>query len=1062
MKQTFTRLLPLAASLLLCVPVSQAQVAPSISTSKAPKGLPTLPQFSLPDGAPALRHALPASRSKVAGEKKSMPSRSVTKFNKRQAIETTATTAITSESVSEEWATRYTRYGTTFGGGTEVVTDAAGSVYVTGNSFGSGSNYDFATVKYSASSVLLWEARYNGPGANVDLAAGIAVDAAGNVYVTGTSVGRGSNGYDYATVKYSSGGQQLWAVRYNGSASGDDLATDIAVDAAGNVYVTGTSYNGSASYDYVTVKYSPSGQQLWAAPYSRSSTSDDLPTDLALDGSGNVVVTGTTYLDNQSDYTTIKYASGSGQQMWEAHYNGPANGYDLVRDLAVDANGNVAVTGTSDDGTGNYDYATAKYSPSGQQTWAVRYNGAGNNYDEATAVALSSTGNVVVTGYSDSGNSNWNYLTFQYAAASGQQLWQAEYNGPDNGYDEAKDVVIDRQGNVAVTGRSYKGVQSDYATVKYAGSSGQQIWQARYTRSDVGNDVAVAVAVDATGNVYVTGDSFNGSDSTSRDYATLKYAASTGQMLWDVRYNIWIVDNTDDVPNDIAVDAAGNVYVTGSSYEANNLSVSSYATIKYSPSGQQLWEVRQRTQQSTYASNPHIAVDAMGSVYVAGNTNNTYLVIKYSSNGQLLWSQNYQFETSTRGTGVAELALDASGNVFVTGFQSTLTGDYDYFTLKYAGDTGQQLWVARYNGPNNGSDQPTGLSLDQAGNVYVTGTSLINGYSSYVYATIKYDGATGQQQWVARFNRSNSTASFEDLPDIAVDKTGNVVVAGVIIIKYDGTNGQPLWTTRFNGNNNPGGGARVGLDANGDVFVTGYFTNLPFRDADWSTTKYDGANGQQLWQSLYNGPVGRGYDQPTDLEVDAVGNVYITGFSFGVGDNFTDYVTVKYAGASGQLAWEARYHGSLITSSRDQPYALALDAVGNVYVTGFSSNSNASNSDYVTVKYSQANGTAATPLVAATRPALAVSTTGQQQLAVYPNPTTGPTTVSFRPVLEGAAQVRVYNQLGQQVATLYEGKVRQGQHYELPLHSEKLSAGLYTCSLLVNGQRETVRLVVTH
>jgi hypothetical protein len=63
-------------------------------------------------------------------------------------------------------------------------------------------------------------------------------------------------------------------------------------------------------------------------------------------------------------------------------------------------------------------------------------------------------------------------------------------------------------------------------------------------------------------------------------------------------------------------------------------------------------------------------------------------------------------------------------------------------------------------------------------------------------------------------------------------------------------------------------------------------------------------------------------------------------------------------------------------------------------------------------------------------------------------------------MLDGPAQVLVYNQLGQQVTSLYEGTVRKGQHYELPLHSQKLAPGLYTCSLLVAGQRETVRVVV--
>nr|MBA3727320.1 SBBP repeat-containing protein [Armatimonadota bacterium] len=83
-----------------------------------------------------------------------------------------------------------------------------------------------------------------------DVATKLAVDAAGNVYVTGYSVGVGSSA-DYATIRYDSNGNQLWVSRYNGSGNAPDVAKALAVDAAGNVYVTG--YSGG---DYATIKYS--------------------------------------------------------------------------------------------------------------------------------------------------------------------------------------------------------------------------------------------------------------------------------------------------------------------------------------------------------------------------------------------------------------------------------------------------------------------------------------------------------------------------------------------------------------------------------------------------------------------------------------------------------------------------------------------------------------------------------------------------------------------------------------------------------------------------------------
>jgi len=111
-------------------------------------------------------------------------------------------------------------------------------------------NLDYGTVSYDRNGNQLWVARYNGPGNAFDEANAIVVDSAGNTYVTGGSMGSGNGTrYDYDTVKYDKNGKQLWAARYHGPGYGDDIANAVAVDAGGNIYVTGQSTGSENNLD---------------------------------------------------------------------------------------------------------------------------------------------------------------------------------------------------------------------------------------------------------------------------------------------------------------------------------------------------------------------------------------------------------------------------------------------------------------------------------------------------------------------------------------------------------------------------------------------------------------------------------------------------------------------------------------------------------------------------------------------------------------------------------------------------------------------------------------------
>jgi uncharacterized delta-60 repeat protein len=432
----------------------------------------------------------------------------------------------------------------------------------------------FALPLFAQSVDTAWVRRYNGPISDYDAAKAIVVDSSGNVYVTGGSKGSGTD-WDYATIKYNSNGDTAWVRRYNGPSDSTDSPQAIAVDVSGNVYVTGGSYGGATRSDYATIKYFPNGDTAWVRRYNGPSNDYDYANALATDGSGNVYVTGTIVVSYENyDYATIKYYP-DGDTAWVRSYNGPGNGYDYASAITVDDSGNVYVTGSSVGSGTSYDYAIIKYYPNGNTAWVKRYNGPGNSEDWTRAVALDSSGNVYVTGGSDGITTSLDYATIKYKP-NGDTAWVRRYNGPENLGDYAFAITVDGSGNVYVAGVSYgDSTSNDYVTIKCF-PNGDTVWVRRYNGPENGFDWSWTIAVDGSGNVYVAGYSMG--SGTDFDYCTIKYDSS-GNECWVRRYNS--PDNLIDQATALAVDGSGSVYITGFSQQTSGYYNYDYATIKY-------------------------------------------------------------------------------------------------------------------------------------------------------------------------------------------------------------------------------------------------------------------------------------------------------------------------------------------------------------------------------------------------------------------------------------------------------------------------------------------------
>lgn len=340
-------------------------------------------------------------------------------------------------------------------------TDASGNVYLTCNS-GSG----ILTRAYNPSGLQLWSTLTLYNGANPTAVATTA-DASGNVYIAAKAFD------NYLTVKLNSAGTQQWAVSFNGNYNAEDDIQSIAVDASGNVYVTGNSYSldtyikkglhggtveQAVTYDIVTIKYDPSGNTLWNNRYDAGYQVQDYAYGMVLDASGNVYVIGTSQLStNVRDL--IAYST-TGTQLW-LDQNATTDIY--YYGITIDPSGNIFTSGYTPGGSFTID----RYTPSGTHSWA--YNVGGDL--QSINLATDKQGNCYAAG---AGNGGVDYAALELTS-TGSLAWQVTYNGSADETDDATGIAIftppSRIGAIVypqidVTGNTNNG--TDFTTIQYS------------------------------------------------------------------------------------------------------------------------------------------------------------------------------------------------------------------------------------------------------------------------------------------------------------------------------------------------------------------------------------------------------------------------------------------------------------------------------------------------------------------------------------------------------------------------------------------------------------------
>ena len=527
---------------------------------------------------------------------------------------------------------------------------------------------------------------------------------------------------------------------------------------------------------------------------------------------------------------------------------------------------------------------------------------------------------------------------------------------------------------------------------------------------------------------------------------------TSAQYTQDWISNYTGAGNNIDNATDIVLDNSGNVYVAGySTVSTNN---TDYVTIKYNPSGVQQWVATYNGPGNDLDEARGIVVDNAGNVYVTGmsyvnSISSDYVTIKYNSAGVQQWTVNYN-GPGNGNDGAASIVIDGSNNIYITGYSGGSGGASDFATVKY-NSSGVQQWASRYTGPGNVHDNARTIKVDAAGNVYVAGEVGLSG-TGYDYATVKYNSA-GVQQWVSTYTSPGAGTGRDGVFSIDVDVSGNVYVTGSSVgsgsgsdfatIKYNST-GVQQWVTRYNGTGNSNDDAySLAVDNFGNVYVTGYSTSTG-TGIDYATIKYN-PSGVQQWVATYNGP-GNTADIAYSLAIDTLGNTYITGASAGSGTS-NDIATIMY-NSSGVEQWTTRYNGPP-GNGLDKGNSLVLDGSGKIYVTGASTGIG-TGQDFATIKYTQSVGIQQIDLEIPKSYSL---------MQNYPNPFNPTTIIEFSVPKSAFVKLTVFDVSGRELETLVSQNMTAGT-YKADWDASKYSSGVYFYRLETEGFSKTSKMIL--
>jgi uncharacterized delta-60 repeat protein len=426
-----------------------------------------------------------------------------------------------------------------------------------------------------------WQNRFQSNWGLTDFGRKLKISQDGFIYVGGHSFISGDEAV-ITLIKYDQDGNTVW--QKHSETGVTDNMEDIFLDAQGNLYLVGDHWNGS-NFDMLVVKYDRNGTLLWRNTFDGGHW--DRANAIGVDSDGNVYICGHTWYQPEFYNMALVKFDSEGQNIWHRTYSNQEQYNDFGHALKIDPSNNIYISGYS-----NEDLVLLKYSPEGDTTWQGSFNTNKVWMDiEQSYMELDNQGNIILCGNYYSQTAQEDILVLKYDPA-GELMWNKIWNSPGSNRDmvsfgAATDnaLAVDHSGNIFVSGTiKNPGVSfgEDIITLKYNPEGALQ-WQHVYDGPANDWDNPLSITVDALGDAYVCGLTVEIVNSlVPEDYLTFKLNGNTGSLLWKETYNG--TGDYSDRAYSIGVDKDLNVYVTGITSNDDLLSSlnNDIVTIRYS------------------------------------------------------------------------------------------------------------------------------------------------------------------------------------------------------------------------------------------------------------------------------------------------------------------------------------------------------------------------------------------------------------------------------------------------------------------------------------------------